>query len=213
MLHVHVCRYGSWSLSSCSWQILQERFVFVVCAGTWYICVCVRETFSKLKFISCCMNVHVHVCRYGSWSLSSCSWQILQERFVVVCADVHVCMLVYVQERLSQSSSSSHVICTCMYMCADVEAGPSQAARGKSSKRGLSSSYGYVYACMCARETFSKLEFISCYMHVHVCRYGSWSLSSCSWQILQEERFVVVECAGVNVCIYVCVCERDFPKA
>ena len=100
-MHVHVCRYGSWSLSSCSWQILQERFVFVVCAGTWYICMCVRETFSKLKFISCCMNVHVHVCRCGSWSLSSCSWQILQERFVVVCADVHVCMLVCVRERLS----------------------------------------------------------------------------------------------------------------
>ena len=90
-MHVHVCRCGSWSLSSCSWQILQERFVFVVCAGTWYICMCVRETFSKLKFISCCMNVHVHVCRCGSWSLSSCSWQILQERFVVVCVCLYVC--------------------------------------------------------------------------------------------------------------------------
>ena len=55
----------------------------------------------------------------------------------LVCAGVHVRMLVCVQQRLSQSLSSSRV--TCMYMCADVEAGPSQAARGKSSEEGLSS--------------------------------------------------------------------------
>ena len=55
----------------------------------------------------------------------------------LVCANVHVYMLVCLQQRLSQSLNLSHV--TCKYMYADVEAGSSQAARGKSSKKkGLS---------------------------------------------------------------------------
>ena len=49
----------------------------------------------------------------------------------------------------------------CMY--ADVEAGPSQAVRGKSSKKkGLLSSCVCGYACMCAREKQIHLVLYTC---------------------------------------------------
>ena len=69
-------------------------------------------------------------------------WKLVPLKLLVANPPREVCrrrvdmyMLVCVRERLSQSLNLSHV--TCMYMYADVEAGHSQAARGKSSEEGL----------------------------------------------------------------------------
>ena len=106
------------------------------------------------------------------------------------------------------SLNLSHV--TCMYMCVDVEAGPSQAARGKFSKKGLSSSCGYVYACMCARETFSKLEFIS--LHACTCMQ-MWKLVTLKLLVANPLRKVCCHCVCWCTCVYACVCKKDFLKA